>query len=205
VALVLGLGNPGERYARTRHNAGWQVVDELVRRTGAVEIESDETFREWRASDHGRSLSLVKPLTYMNESGEALARWRARREEAVAEPADDEPPAATELLVVTDDVYLPVGVVRLRARGSSGGHQGLESIARTLGSNDFARLRVGVGAVESAALRTYVLDEPRADEAAALETAIGVAADAVECWLGDGLLAAMNRFNRKAGKEAPDT
>lgn len=197
MALVFGLGNPGERYARTRHNAGWQVLDALARRWNATEVAGDASFREWQAWVGGRRVSLVQPLTFMNESGTALERWRERLGGTAEQPRP--------LLVVTDDVYLPVGTLRLRPRGSSGGHRGLESIASVLGTNAYDRLRVGVGAVESAELRAYVLDEPRADEAAALEEAIRVAADAVECWLGDGMLAAMNRFNRRAGKEARET
>jgi len=198
VVLVLGLGNPGERYARTRHNAGWLVLDELQRRLDAHEAPRASTFREWVAPFRGGgdapvTVSLVKPLTYMNESGRALDEWRGRH--GVAEA----------LLVVTDDVYLAVGALRSRARGSSGGHRGLESIAGALHGEDWPRLRLGVGAVDGARLREHVLDEPAGDEAAVLEETIRVAADAVECWLGEGILAAMNRFNRKVHKEAEET
>jgi PTH1 family peptidyl-tRNA hydrolase len=193
VVLVLGLGNPGERYARTRHNVGWLVLEELERRLAAREAPRGATFREWVAPFRDRTLSLVKPLTYMNESGRALDEWRERHGTADA------------MLVVTDDVYLPVGALRLRARGSSGGHRGLESIARALEGQEWPRLRLGVSAADGARLREHVLDEPAGDEAAALEEAIRVAADAVECWLGEGILAAMNRFNRKVHKEADET
>jgi PTH1 family peptidyl-tRNA hydrolase len=126
----------------------------------------------------------------MNESGLALEAWRARHGLEIA-----------DLLVVADDVYLPVGVVRLRAAGSSGGHRGLESIGETLGSWEFARLRVGVGEASGEALREHVLDEFSAAEETEVAGAVLEAADAVECWIGDGLIAAMNRFNRRVRKE----
>jgi PTH1 family peptidyl-tRNA hydrolase len=194
VALVLCLGNPGERYARTRHNAGWQVLDEFRHRLDAREGARDPAYREWVAELRGRPVTLVQPLTFMNLSGEALVAWRARH-----------PEDASQLLVVTDDVYLPVGWLRIRARGSSGGHRGLESIERVLGIADYARLRVGVGAVEQGELKQYVLDEPAAAEAGAMAEAIRVAVDAVECWLEEGILVAMNRFNRKVPREATES
>ena len=193
MVLVLGLGNPGERYARTRHNAGWLVLDELQLRLGAHRPERGVTFRGCVGSLGQRNVSLMWPLTYMNESGRALEEWRERH----GDPDG--------MLVVTDDVYLPVGALRLRARGSSGGHRGLESIAGALGGTEWPRLRVGVGAIDSARLREHVLEEPAGDEAAGFEEAIRVAADAVECWLGEGILAAMNKFNRKVQKEARES
>jgi len=190
--LVLGLGNPGERYARTRHNVGFRVLDALRPRLEAREGERHPDYREWVAEHRGKPVVMLMPLTFMNRSGEALAAWRERH-----------PDAGEELLVVADDVYLPLGVVRLRPEGSSGGHRGLESIEAALGGARFARLRVGIGPAEGQGLRAYVLEEPAPDEAAAMEQAIGVAADAVECWLGEGMLSAMNRFNRRVRKEAP--
>jgi PTH1 family peptidyl-tRNA hydrolase len=190
VALVVGLGNPGRRYARTRHNAGWSVVETLVRRWSARAGEETPEYRSWNAEVGGRAVDLVVPLTFMNRSGEALGAWR--RSHAL-DPAG--------LLVVCDDVYLPLGMVRLRGRGSSGGHRGLESLEAALGSPDYARLRVGVGATPSAELRDHVLGELVEDERRALEEGIEGAADAVECWLAEGLLAAMNRFNRRVTEE----
>jgi PTH1 family peptidyl-tRNA hydrolase len=132
-------------------------------------------------------VSLLQPLTFMNLSGEALAAWRERNG------------METQLLVVSDDVYLPLGSVRLRASGSSGGHRGLESIEAAVGGRDYARLRVGVGAAESAAaLKEHVLEEFAPEELPALEAAVRLAADAVECWVAVGVLSAMNRFNRRA-------
>ena len=190
MTLVLGLGNPGRRYILTRHNAGWRVVRTLVGRWKAGAGEETPEYRSWKAEAAGHAVDLAIPLTQMNRSGDALEAWRQRR------PFDP-----VSLLVVADDVYLALGTLRLRAGGSSGGHRGLQSIEAALGSREYARLRVGVGAAESAALREHVLGEPPADERAVMDEAIGRAADAVECWLGEGVFAAMNRFNRRMHKE----
>ena len=184
--LVVGLGNPGERYAPTRHNVAWRVLDTLAARHGAREAGRDTTFRARETTIAERPAVLLQPLTYMNLSGEALGTWRERhgREE--------------QLLVLSDDVYLPLGHVRVRASGSSGGHRGLESIEAAVGGRDYARLRIGVGAAVSAAeLREHVLEEFAPEELPALEEAVRLAADAVECWAAEGVLSAMNRFNRR--------
>jgi len=196
VALLVGLGNPGRRYARTRHNAAWRLVERLRARWAAQPVETrqaDAPYRAWRAEREGRSVVLLAPLTFMNRSGEALAAWGS---EHGLERA--------ELLVVVDDVYLPLGELRLRARGSSGGHRGLESLEAMLGDREYARLRIGVGAPESsAALKEHVLEEFAPKDEEVVEQAIERAADAVECWLARGLLAAMNEFNRSTRKEEP--
>jgi PTH1 family peptidyl-tRNA hydrolase len=192
--LVVGLGNPGERYARTRHNAGWWVVETLVGRLRAQPAGTTSEYRSWSGRFREKKVDLLQPLTFMNRSGEAIARWSEVHEFDVA-----------AMLVVADDVYLPEGMLRLRAGGSTGGHRGLESIETTLGTRDYARLRIGVGAVGSAdQLKEHVLAPPDAAGEALWEEAIGRAADAVECWIGEGLLAAMNRFNRKVRKEATE-
>ena len=193
--IVLGLGNPGERYARTRHNVAWRVLDELATRHGATPGEECREYRTRRTRLGGEDVEMMTPLTFMNASGEALQEWRRERE---MDPA--------QLLVVTDDVYLPLGALRLRPNGSSGGHRGLESLEAALGSRDYARLRVGVGAAtESAELREHVLEEFAPEELPVLEEAVRQAADATECWVSQGLLAAMNRFNRKVRKEVPES
>ena len=187
---MLGLGNPGPRYAATRHNVGVRVVKTLVERWKARPAEGAHEYEAWQAAPGGRAVTLMRTRSYMNESGKALLEWRAREE------LDLE-----ALLVVADDVYLPVVMVRLRKSGSSGGHRGLESIEATLGTREFARLRIGVGAAPSEVLGDHVLDEFGEDEQAkAAETTL-TAADAVECWVGEGILAAMNRFNRRVRKE----
>lgn len=193
MALVLGLGNPGSRYGRTRHNAGWRVVEGLAARWGARPAEADPLYRAWRAARPCGPVDLLVPLTYMNRSGEALVAWGSRH------GLD-----AGALLVVSDDVYLPVGALRLRGRGSSGGHRGLESVEAALGTREFARLRIGVGAVASEGLKEYVLDEPETADREGLEESLETAAQAVECWADEGILAAMNRYNRRVGKEVPE-
>ena len=191
--LVVGLGNPGAEYAATRHNAGWWVVERLVRRWGAAAGERRESYRTWETRYRGHEVAPMQPLTYMNLSGEAVATWR-----------ESHGLEAEQLLVVADDVYLPAGHLRLRAAGSSGGHRGLESIEQTLGTRGYARLRVGVGAVDAAALRGHVLAEPADDEREAMERATETAADAVEQWIADGITMAMNRINRKVSREVPE-
>ena len=194
MALVLGLGNPGERYERTRHNVGWRVVEILVARWKASVAESLDAYRSWRAAVAGRDVDLMVPLSLMNRSGEALSAWQGRHELP-----------AGALLVVSDDVYLPVGLVRVRARGSSGGHRGLESIEAALGTAEFARLRIGVGEAEDAELREHVLARPSTDEERVIEESLEHAADAVASWVTDGIVVTMNRFNRKAGKEVSES
>ena len=193
--MVLGLGNPGEQYARTRHNVAWWVLDQLAARHGATIGERDTRYETRRVRIGEHDVVLMKPLTFMNLSGYAWMQWRERHE------LD-----AEGLLGVSDDVYLPVGAWRLRANGSSVGHRGRESIESALGHRNYARLRFGVGAAESSAeLREHVLDEFAPEEAPALEEAVRHAADAVECWVSQGTLAAMNQFNRKVRKEVSES
>ena len=198
--LVVGLGNPGEHYARTRHNVGWAVLDELAARHAAGEGLGHATFRTRRAVIAAQEVVLLQPLTYMNLSGEALAAWREQYGKE------------DELLVVSDDVYLPMGMLRVRASGSSGGHRGLDSIEAAVGSRDYTRLRIGAGApgapmredgsgmgqaADAAALREHVLQKIAPEELPVLAEAVRQAADAVECWLAEGALSAMNQFNRR--------
>lgn len=185
--LVVGLGNPGARYARTRHNTGALVVERVVSRTRARPLAEGPEYHAWSAELEGRSLDLIVPLTYMNATHEALAAWKARH--ALA---------PEELLVVVDDVYLPLGRLRIRGSGSSGGHNGLASVEEALGTREWARLRVGVGAAESSEqMREHVLEEFLGEELEPMEKAIDRAADAVMTWTMEGLTQAMNRFNRR--------
>jgi len=191
VHLVVGLGNPGERYARTRHNVAWAVLDELAVRHAAVESPRHATYRARRIATDGRAVVLLQPLTYMNASGDALVAWREGngREDA--------------LILVSDDVYLPLGMLRVRESGSAGGHRGLESIEAAIGGRDYARLRIGVGAAESsAALKEHVLEDIGPEEAPVLDEAVRRAADAVETWVAEGTLGAMNQYNRRVDPSA---
>jgi PTH1 family peptidyl-tRNA hydrolase len=185
--LVVGLGNPGRAYEHTRHNAGWQVLDEFAKRRRAV------FRRSWRrpvqsaktALEGAGALLLVKPLTYMNLSGDVLP--------ALMRPAGLTPP---DVVVVTDDIHLPLGQLRIRARGSAGGHNGLKSVIARLGTEDFARLRVGVGGqAEGRSLSEHVLERMDAGTRRDLAAAVSRAADALECLLVHGADRAMNEYN----------
>ena len=136
---LVGLGNPGSRYDRTRHNVGFDVARRLVERWRAKSEARTRAFAAWRArvpGGAGREVAIVEPLLYMNKSGEAIAAYEAARGERVL-PA--------ESLVVCDDIYLPLGAIRLRARGTTGGHNGLASVQAHFGTADYPRLRIGVG------------------------------------------------------------
>ena len=186
--LIVGLGNPGRAYARTRHNAGFMVVERLARRWNADwKTERKFSARLARAQQEGRRLLLCQPGTFMNASGEAigaLARFHRL--------------APERILVTMDDADLPLGEVRLRARGSSGGHHGLESIEQHLATRDFPRQRIGIGRADGAReITDYVLAPFGKDEAGVLKNVLTRACDQIECWLRAGILAAMNQFNGK--------
>ena len=185
--LVAGLGNPGKQYRGTRHNVGFDVIDLLASKY-RLEFDAapvDAMFARWRRHD-GEDVLMVKPLTFMNLSGEAvagLARYYR------IEPA--------ELLVVCDDVNLPLGRLRVRATGTEGGHNGLKSVAAVLGTIDYPRLRIGVGRGDvRRELSDHVLARFEPEEQPGMEAAIARAADAVETWISDGVAKTMNVFNR---------
>ncbi|MCP5056518.1 MAG: aminoacyl-tRNA hydrolase [bacterium] len=185
--LVVGLGNPGGRYRSTRHNAGFRVVSCLAERAG---IDVDQTrfsgrFGEGRA--RGVAIALLLPETWMNRSGEAVAQ--ALRELDIREPERD-------LLVVLDDLDLPLGRLRLRPEGSDGGQRGLRDILRQLGSENVPRLRFGVGRPPANVDPVdWVLQSFREEEETLLQDAVPRAADAALCFLAEGAAAAMDRFN----------
>jgi peptidyl-tRNA hydrolase, PTH1 family len=190
--MIVGLGNPGRRYADTRHNVGFMTVDELLRRHGAAETAERMGARVARARIAGQDVLLVKPQTFMNESGQAVGRlWRWHRLRL------------EDLLVIGDDIDLPFGRLRLRPRGSAGGHRGLQSIVTHLGSQDVARLKIGIGRPDSTEARDYVLSSFRPEERAELPAVLARAADAVELVLRDGLTAAMNVVNSPPSPDPP--
>jgi len=184
VKAIVGLGNPGAQYKGTRHNVGFAVLDELARRA-SVEFESapaDALMARWRRTDE--PVLLVKPLTYMNLSGQAVGELSRYFK---IEPVD--------LLIVVDEVQLPLGRLRARARGSAGGHNGLKSVIAHLGDN-YGRLRLGVGRGDSRRdLADHVLARFDKDEAADAERMISRAADAAETFITSGIAAVMNQFN----------
>ena len=192
--LVVGLGNPGDEYARTRHNLGFMVVDELAGRCGAGPAR-DKLGAEVREGQLvGQRVLFCKPMQFMNVSGEAVGRvasfWKV---------------AADHLLVVYDDMDLPFGQLRLAGSGGHGGHNGMRSIIATVGK-EFSRIRVGigrpVGGSEDASRR--VLGGFSRQEQQDLPFVVSEASDAVEVFLRDGLVAAMNRFNKKRDKQGSD-
>ena len=191
--LLVGLGNPGARYDGTRHNAGFAALDRVAKRH-AVEWESaprgiEALIGRWRAEE----VVLVKPLTFMNLSGGAVVPLLHFYKIEVP-----------DLLVVVDDVNLEAGRLRIRPSGSAGGHNGLKSIIASLGSDQFSRLRIGVGGGSARDLSPHVLGRFSAEEASVVDAAIDRAVEASELFIADGVVAAMNRYNRKDDKTAED-
>jgi PTH1 family peptidyl-tRNA hydrolase len=184
VKLIVGLGNPGAQYKGTRHNIGFAVIDEIARRA-AVGFESapaEAVIARWRRPEGGALLA--KPLTFMNLSGQAVGE--------IARYFKVDVP---DVLIVVDEVQLPLGRLRARARGSAGGHNGLKSVIAHLG-DDFSRLRIGVGRGEQQRdLADHVLSRFEKDEAAEVERMITRAADAAEMFITSGIEAVMNAFN----------
>jgi len=186
--LIAGLGNPGERYRDTRHNAGFMVVDLLAREAG-IAWEKKRRLKAWLGIGRWkeRDLILVKPATFVNLSGEAI---RKVMDYYRVSPA--------EILVVVDDVNLSPGRIRLRRAGGSGGHHGLESIALALGGDGYLRLRVGVGGGERKELADYVLSAAEEEESRLFRQALDNAVATVGTMIEEGLEAAMNRHNPTA-------
>lgn len=182
--LIVGLGNPGEAYARHRHNVGFMCVDLLARRHSLSFRRTRHRSLVAQGSICGREVTLAKPLTFMNLSGQAVAAL-VRHYHLPTE----------QLLVIYDDLDLPLGRLRLRPSGSSGGHKGLASIMEHLGTSNFPRLRIGIGRDPTIDPADYVLSPFRPEEMELVQKVLEAAADAVEAVLTQGLQAAMNRFN----------
>jgi len=193
VKLIVGLGNPGRRYQATRHNIGFAVADELARRANVAFEHGRANALTGRCGLGPASVLLVKPLTMMNLSGEAVA--------GLAQFFKVDAP---DILVVADDVNLPLGRLRVRARGSAGGHNGFRSIIGMLGTEEFPRLRVGVGRGDPRRdLADHVLARFDDDERPDVEASVARAADAVDVFIAEGIEAAMNRYNRWEAQAAP--
>ena len=193
-ALIVGLGNPGPEYARTRHNAGFLCVEELARRGGLKWERPRLKAAQARGKLAGRDVVLAKPQTYMNLSGTSVAqlvKWYKT-------PLSD-------LLIVYDELDLPFGQLRLRAGGSAGGHNGLTSVLQQLRTSEVPRLRIGVGRPEWGEPKGYLLSRFTKEQTERLPALIDRAADAAELWLREGLIAAMNRYNQAVEPESgPD-
>jgi PTH1 family peptidyl-tRNA hydrolase len=185
--LIVGLGNPGAEYEWTRHNLGFMLIDKLARDTGADIGRRECSSLVGRAVIEDCVVKLVKPRTFMNLSGEAVACFVAKQK--LAGPNDS-------LLVISDDLALPFGTIRIRPRGSAGGHNGLKSIIGALGSDDFIRLRIGIQPehpINDA--KRFVLDPFPKAARTRLEEVLDLSAEAVRAVLKDGVLKAMSNYN----------
>jgi peptidyl-tRNA hydrolase, PTH1 family len=183
--LIVGLGNPGTEYAGTRHNVGFEVIDELadrhkipVRRRTMRSVIGDGVI-------DGQKVILARPMTYMNRSGEAVG--------AIARMYKIGP---EDIILIVDDIALPLGKLRLRPKGSAGGHNGLDSVEHHLRTQEYPRIRIGVGSARPGKMVDHVLGKFRPDERETVAFAVDRAADAVETALRDGFEKAMNLYNR---------
>jgi len=183
--MIVGLGNPGAQYRNTRHNLGFEVLERLAGRLGVEKSSEKYQGALAEARHEGGKLLLVKPLTFMNRSGDCVAAAARNR---IFDPRD--------VLVVADDVNLPLGRLRIRAGGSAGGHNGLKSIIERLGTQDFHRLRLGVGPSGTAQdLADHVLSRFRPEEREAVEDMVSRAEDAALLWASAGVERAMSAYN----------
>ncbi len=189
--LIVGLGNPGRRYRGTRHNIGWEVLDTLAR-AHSISITTEDGWADvGRGTIGSERVLLARPQTYVNVSGTAVADLRRRHRIS-----------PDHLMIVLDDLDLPVGTARVREKGSHGGHNGLRSIIDALGTNEFPRIRIGIGrppaGVDPA---DFVLQRPSADERALLDEAVIRAAEGVRLWIAGDMQAAMRHCNLKSERK----
>jgi len=181
--VIVGLGNPGPRYKDTRHNVGFETLEELARRHPVQREESrfDAIIAHFQINQE--KVCLLKPLTYMNLSGRAVRAFVSYYKIDLQ-----------DLIVIYDDMDLPVGSLRIRSKGGTGGHRGMNSLVENLGTQDFARIRIGIGRPSGEAV-DWVLGRFSPEEKPLIQKAISRAADAVECWLNHGIDKAMNEYN----------
>jgi len=191
VKLIVGLGNPGTAYARNRHNIGFRCVNQFAR-LHSIRFDRKQCRARTGIGDaKGEELLLARPMTFMNLSGTSVACLVNKHDVSLS-----------DLLVIYDDLDLPLGRIRLRQSGGSGGHRGIKSIISALGSGDFSRIRVGIGRprgeeqrVDSDAVVDHVLSSFSAEEERAIKPVIAIVSEAIDCFLSQGIEAAMNRFN----------
>jgi len=187
--LIVGLGNPGDEYAETRHNLGFMVIDKLAADAGVRVRRQECASLVGSALIEDRRVTLVKPQTFMNLSGDAVSCLHSRESEA------------DRLIVISDDLALPFGSLRLRERGSAGGHNGLKSIIAALGTNEFVRLRIGIQPEHPVSnAKRFVLDEFTRAESESLAGTLERAAEAVRSVLRDGIAKAMSLYNSETRK-----
>lgn len=181
--LLVGLGNPGSRYARTRHNIGFMVLDALAGDLGLTFKERAD-YRAGDGSMENERIIFVEPLTFMNRSGSAVKKV-----------ADRHAVSPERIIVVHDDLDLPAGKLKIRKKGSSGGHKGIESIIQTLGSRDFIRVKIGIGRDPLIPTEAFVLSKFRRDEIPFIREALTQASQAIACIIAEGPDRAMNKYN----------
>jgi peptidyl-tRNA hydrolase, PTH1 family len=189
--VIVGLGNPGKEYERTRHNVGWWVVDHLADVWRFDGWKKDNDARVATGTVGNVKVRLIKPLTYMNLSGAALRPYLRRPFWS----------ASTDLIIVVDEAALPLGRYRFRAKGSAGGHNGLKSIEGAVGSQEYSRLRIGIAPEEPrerGVLKDFVLDDFGKREAAVIRDLMPVFTEALELWIKSGITPVMNRFTGDA-------
>ena len=186
--VIVGLGTPGKEYERTRHNVGWWIVDHLADVWHCGSWKTDGEARVSSGTVSGHKLRLIKPLTFMNLSGAVLRPYLRRPFWS----------AASDLMIVVDDVALPLGRYRFRAKGSAGGHNGLKSIESAVKGQEYPRLRIGIAPDDPArrgVLRDYVLDEFGKREASVVRDLLPTLTEGLDAWLTDGIVPVMNRFS----------
>lgn len=190
IRLIAGLGNPGKRYENTRHNVGFMAVDLLIQKLGLDlnQKKFSSVFAQTQYKD--KKLILLQPQEYMNRSGLAIATVKGFYKIQDA-----------EMLVLTDDLALEPGVIRIKPQGSAGGHNGLKDIIEKIGTNQFPRLRIGIGQSTFADSKDYVLGRISPEQADDIKNAIERAVEAIFCWLDEDIDSVMNRFNVKNNQE----
>jgi peptidyl-tRNA hydrolase, PTH1 family len=181
--LLVGLGNPGIRYAKTRHNIGFMVLDRLAESLG-LSFREKTDYRACNGSINGQKVILMEPLTFMNRSGSAVRKVFSKN---AVEPE--------HIIVIHDDLDLAPGRLKISKRGSAGGHKGVESVIQHLGTQEFIRFRIGIGRTPLMPTEDYVLAKFRKDEQALIKEVVAGAVDAISCAIDQGVDKAMNRFN----------
>lgn len=181
--LIAGLGNPGRKYSRTRHNVGFMAIEEVAGRH-KIDLKDRDTYKIGRGSIEGRDVLVVEPLLYMNKSG-TIIQYLFKKYTIHPE----------NLIVIHDDLDMDTGKLRIRKTGSSGGHKGVESIIQSIGSRDFIRVKIGIGREGGIPAEEYVLNKFKKDEMALIQEGIQKASDAIRSIISEGAGKAMNNFN----------